>query len=60
MRVNLSNFLPPVPRDLIFGLIQAQGHFVLHLSFAMTIFFIKMPDKEVKCGNEVFELDMII
>lgn len=51
--LNVEDYMPPVPKDLIFGLIQAQGHSVVHLAFAIMINFVKKSDDVIKCFVDV-------
>ena len=43
-KVDFRDYLPPVPTDLIYGLIQAQGQPVFHLAFTIMIWFVKKSD----------------
>lgn len=37
----------PKPLDPTAGLIQFQGHFILHLAFLLSIFFVRKPVEKV-------------
>ena len=51
-KLNVEDYMPPLPRDLIFGLIQAQGHSTIHLAFSIMIWFVKQSDDVIKCYSD--------
>ena len=47
-----TNDLLPKPVDPINGLILASGHYIIHLSFFLSIFFVKKAQDFVTCQVE--------